>query len=54
MEHIKLQVNKGYKMNYDLHGIQEIVATIIIFSAIIVGWQLAGKRDMSDDTRMFR
>jgi len=41
-------------MNYDIHGIQEIVAAIIIFSTIIVGWYLAGKRDISDETRMFR
>lgn len=41
-------------MNYDLHGIQEFVVAIIIFSAIITGWYLAGKRDISDDTRMFR
>jgi len=42
-------------MNYDLHGVVEIIAALIIFGVIAVGWYLSTKRDgLPDETRMFR
>jgi hypothetical protein len=43
-------------MNYDLHGVAELVTALVIFGIIgILGWCISTKRDeLSDNTRMFR
>lgn len=42
-------------MNYDLHGVVEIITALIIFGTIAFGWYLSAKRDgLPDETRMFR
>lgn len=42
-------------MEYNLHGLPEIIAAISVFAIIgIFGWYHSARRDISDDSRMFR
>lgn len=42
-------------MNYDLVGVSEILTAVTIFGVLaILGWRYATRKDISDDTRMFR
>ncbi len=42
-------------MNYDLHGLSEILTVAIVFGALaLVGWHYARAKDISDNSRTFR
>jgi hypothetical protein len=42
-------------MNYDLLGLSEILTAVSIFGVLsFFGWYYANRKDISDDTRMFR
>lgn len=42
-------------MNYDIHGLPEVLAGVIAFAIIAsLFWFFAERQDISDDTRSFR
>jgi len=41
-------------MEYNLHGLPEVIVGIAVFVIVAVGYALSTRKDISDDTRMFR
>lgn len=41
-------------MEYNLHGLPEVFVGVAFFVIVAVGYALSTRKNISDDTRMFR